>query len=160
MSLENFAVPPVFTYLSQLTNKNASVQSYEVKTSVFAFSKTGSMSEVKLKYTVDEGTTWNDILMTKAVGDTFVASIPQQVAGTVIRYYIVGKDNNGLEAQYPSTGVDPYSFGIYQPNSKILDLDFEEGSGAVVDKGVYNQTVDIHGNGGYSTDAKVGTYFI
>ncbi len=156
--VRNFPVPPVFTYLNQLSNKDASVASYEIKTSVFAFQTTGTMSEVTLKYTIDNGATWNNIAMTKAVGDTFVASIPKQAAGSVIRYYVVGKDNNGLEAQYPSTGVSPYSFGIYQPVSKILDLDFEEGSGAIVDKGVYNQKVDVHGNGGYSTDAKVGTY--
>ncbi|MCX6150904.1 MAG: T9SS type A sorting domain-containing protein [Ignavibacteriales bacterium] len=156
--IRNFPVPPIMTYLSPLPNVDASVVSYSVKATMFPFIQAGSITEAKLKYSIDKGVTWNEALMTKAVGDTFVGAIPKQVPGSIIQYYCTAKDNNGLVAQLPSSGNAPFSFGIYQPNSKMLDLEFEQGIFPILDEGVYNQQVVVHGNVGFSTDAKVGTY--
>ncbi len=154
--VRDFAVPPVFTYLTEFAgNFETDVTSYEVKTRVFPFSSTNTLSEVKLYYSVNKGDSWTSIDMTPTTNDTLVAQIPQQSAGKIVWYYVTAKDNNGLTSRYPSSEDTYGSFGVYQKNVKVLDLDFEEN---LTDNSMYNQTVDYFRPPQYSTDAKVGSH--
>jgi len=152
--VRNFAVPPVSTSLSQVANQESSVTEYAVQSHVFPFQTTGSLKTVQLHYSND-GENWTSLDMTVGADDTARVVIPQQSTGSIVRYYVTAEDNNGLTAQYPSTGNNPLSFGVYQPNSKILDLDFEQNLTDISD---YSQKVDFFVDPQYSTDAMVGNY--
>lgn len=156
--VRDFPVPPIITSLEQIPNQEASVTGYEVSASVFPFSPSGSIQEAILHYTTDDGATWNEVAFTSTGGDDYTATIPQQPNGTVIKYYMTAEDQDGLTAQYPEEGNDPLSFGIYTPNTQILDITFEEGSGDIIDHSPYNQEVTYFAGPFYSTDAPVGDY--
>lgn len=157
--VRNFAVPPIITYLYQVPNQEASVISYEVKANVFPFSPTGTIQSATLYYSIDDGNTWTSVPMTEAEGDTMIGIIPQQAVGTIVKYYMSATDDQGLSSNYPSQGEDnPLSFGVYQPNSQILDLTFEEGSGEIIDHSLYNQKVTYYRGPFYSSDAVVGSW--
>jgi hypothetical protein len=156
--VRDFPVPPVITGLTQVQNQEASVTSYEVKVNAFAFAQTGSIQSAVLSYTIDDGATWSTVNMTATTGDTLAGTIPQQPVGSVIRYFVTITDDRGQEATYPSTGNDPLSFGIYQPNSQVLDLAFEEGSGDIIDHSIYQQGVSNYRGPFYSNDAVEGSW--
>jgi hypothetical protein len=153
--VRNFAVPPIFTYVTDFSsNFETDVTSYEVKARVFPFSTTGTLSSVKLNYSTNKGETWTSVNMTPLTNDTLVGQIPQMPAGTVVQYYVSATDNNNLTSQYPEVGNPYKTFGVYQKNVKVIDLDFE---GNLTDASMYNQTVEFFRPVQYSTDAKVGS---
>jgi len=61
-----------------------------------------------LHYSVDDGTTWNDVNMTGTEPD-FSAEIPAQAPGTTVMYYITTADVNAL-----STESSIWSFYVFQ----------------------------------------------
>ena len=156
--VRDFAVPPVITSLSQVPNQEVSATEYTVSANLFAFSQTGSISSAVLHYTADDGTTWTDLPMTQGAGDEYAAVIPQQPTGTVVKYYVTATDDRDQTSQYPEEGNDPLSFGVYQPESQILELTFEEGSGDPIDHSSYSQYVDYYAGPFYTDDAAVGNY--
>ncbi|MCF8241395.1 MAG: T9SS type A sorting domain-containing protein [Melioribacteraceae bacterium] len=153
--VRDFAVPPVITYLSEVGNQNASVTEYPVSAYAFPFHSGGSISSAVLSYSIDDGATWTEMAMTVGSGDTLAASIPQQSTGSIIHYYLTVEDDRGQVSQYPEEGNAPKSFGIYEPNTQILSLDFEQN---LTDASPYSQTVDYFAGPFYSDDAMVGTY--
>ncbi len=155
--VRDFAVPPIITYLSQVENQEASVGSYEVKSHAFPFHSTGTFTSADLKYSIDGGNSWSSVAMTGTTNDTLVGTIPQQPIGSVVQYYVEITDDRSQTSTFPSTGVDPLSFGVFQPNTKVLDLDFESNSFPVSDNSPYNQTVVAH-NGLFTNEAKEGSF--
>lgn len=157
--VRNFAIPPVITEVTELTNQPDYVTSYQVKVKIEAFHTTGTITSAKTYYTTNKGTTWLTSSMTKS-GDFYVGNIPQLPFGTIIQYYVSATDNYGSTSTYPATG-DPYlAFAVFKNNMLVLHLDFETGSGTPVDKSVFNNPVTSPRPFLYSTDAKVGNYSI
>ena len=156
--VRDFPVPPIITGLKQIANQEASATSYEVTGNVSAFSPTGNITDVTLRYSTDKGTSWNNITMVAGTGDEYTASIPQQPTGSIIQYYMVAKDDKGLESLFPTPGNSPLSFGVYSPNSIVFDLNFEEGNGPLIDHSPYNQNITFFDGPFYSTDAVSGNY--
>lgn len=155
--VRDFEVPPIITSLEQISNQESSVSQYDVTTNVFPFSPNGSLTNVTLHYSLD-GETWTDLAMTNTSGDEYMASIPQQATGAVVKYYMTAEDEKGQVAQYPEEGNDPLTFGIYTPNTMVLNIDFEEGQGDIVDNSDYSQTVTYFDGPFYTTDAPVGNF--
>ncbi|NOR44485.1 MAG: peptidylarginine deiminase [Candidatus Delongbacteria bacterium] len=95
-----------------------------------------------LYYKIDEGS-WNSVPMTEVKG-TFTASIPQQVNGSVVSYYIHSEDNSGRIENHPFIGsADPHKFNVVGSDplsapvnlsvvasSSSADIDWDDVSGA------------------------------
>lgn len=128
--VRNFAGPPVIQSVTQLANQPSTATSYPVEISVFPLNAGGSMSAVTLYYRTDTNATFTSVAMTSAGGDKYTASIPAQTAGKMVQYYYKAVDNNNQISFSPvnaEVNKTYYSFYIYQPNSKVLDVTFEEG---------------------------------
>ncbi|MCK4549210.1 MAG: T9SS type A sorting domain-containing protein, partial [Candidatus Krumholzibacteria bacterium] len=81
-----------------------------------------SVATATLYYSVDDGTTWNDVPMAATTGDDWAAEIPGQTNGTRIMLYLAAEDANA------NSSVDPagapgvwYEFGI-MPSGDYLVL--------------------------------------
>jgi hypothetical protein len=157
--VRNFAVPPIITNVTELTNQPDYVSSYQVKAKIEAFHATGTITSARIYYTTNKGTTWLTSTMTKS-GDFYVGNIPKLPFGTIIQYYISATDNYGTTSTYPSAGRPYLTFAIFKYNMLVLHLDFEEGTGTPIDKSSFRNPVTSPRPFVYSTDAKVGRYSI
>ncbi len=160
--VREFPIPPIITNVSVLSNQPESVPQYDVGAQIFTlFSST--IQTATLYYSVDNGQTFNSVPMTNVVGDSFVASIPAQPFGSIVKYYVKAVDDQGLSYTQPQTAETDsiyFSFGVFKPNTQTLALGFEEGSGVPLDTTVYSNPVTMIGNPTFSTNAAVGNYSI
>ncbi|WP_456408054.1 LamG-like jellyroll fold domain-containing protein [Caldithrix abyssi] len=88
-------------------------------------------------------------------GDYYKATIPGQPLGTQIRYYIEAQNSSGFTSSTLQSFVRDsayYGIAVWEEKSKVLDLEFENGSGLPYDSSQYHQTVNFYGNPQYSTD--------
>lgn len=154
-------IPPAITNVTRMNNQPASVTSYNIGADITTLFGT-TVAKATLHYNMRGS--WSQIAMTTVAPDSYAASIAAQPLGTVIRFYVAAEDENGLRATNPlnaeSTTPAYYSFGVYQPSTKTLELTFEEGQGIPGDKSSYGNIVTLVGNPTYSTDAKHGNYCI
>ncbi|MEA2090558.1 MAG: hypothetical protein U9O89_07395 [Thermoproteota archaeon] len=76
---------------------------------MFAEDNTSEVERAVLNYTTDGWTTWNSIGMASASNQTYVGTIPQQLAGTTVQYRIVAWDTveNSIEVQSNFTVKHP-----------------------------------------------------
>jgi len=157
--VRRFPVPPVISKITKLPNQTVDVTEYEVGAIAYTLFGT-ALSSVTLYYDVGAG--WQTVPMTEVAPDSFAGAIPQQPAGTVVKYYVRAVDNTGMEFVFPRdagwAAAEYYTFGIYSPMSQTLYLTFEEGSGVPTDHSPYGQTVEAVGAPTYSSDAAVGSY--
>ncbi len=156
--VREFPIPPIITGVTELSNQESSVTSYEVGASIFTLFST-TVESATLYYSVD-GSAFQSVEMTTVTEDSMSAAIPQQTAGSVVSYYLKAVDNNGLSFTSPATAETDstyYLFGIYTPATMTLDLDFDEGSGLPQDGSIYAHTVTFVGNPIFSTDAVSGS---
>jgi agmatine deiminase len=76
---------------------------------VVAFVKHASgISNASVYYSVDGGTNYSSVAMTSIGNDQFSASIPAQIAGTEILYYIQATANSGKQQVRPIVAPDGY----------------------------------------------------
>jgi hypothetical protein len=103
---------PVFISHSKLADSQYSNTSYQVK--AYIKNKTG-ISSAKVFWSTDTAAGFNQLSMTNA-GDTFTASIPQQVSGSRVYYYISATSVNGRTTAKPLTApAGNYRFNVYSP---------------------------------------------
>jgi len=152
IKIYNYAtnLPPAITVLYQPdilhVKENQAVQiRAEVK----------NATSVTLHYST--GGDFVEVPMTLESGQTYMGEIPGQPLSTKVEYYITATNESGIKAKMPSSGPN-YGIGFWQPNSQVLALDFEEGSGVPVDNSIYHHQFQMLGNPQYSTDAAVGNY--
>ncbi len=157
-------IPPIVKNVTVLSNQTTDAAQYEVGANIFTLFNSTSIQSANLYYSLDAGENWTTIPMTTVSGDSMVGIIPQQPLGSIIRYYIVAEDNNGLTFNSPKDAgwqsSEYYSFGVFQPDTKTLDLGFESGSGTPVDGSDYASPVTMYGTPQFSDQAKDGSYAI
>ncbi len=159
--VRNFAGPPVVQSAKILANQSSTLSSYPVDITVFPLNAGGSMTSVVLKYRNDTTSAFSSVTMTSAGNNKYTGSIPGQVFGKQVQYYYVCTDNNNLVSYSPvAAGTAApvyYSFFIFQPNVKTLDLTFEEGpAGTPIDHSTNNATIVTRKYKDYSTDKPTG----
>lgn len=159
--VRNFAGPPVIQSVKILSNQSSALSSYPVDISVFPLNAGGSMTSVVLKYRNDTTSAFSSVTMTSAGNNKYTGSIPGQVFGKQVQYYYVCTDNNSMVSYSPvAAGTAApvyYSFYIFQPNVKTLDITFEEGpSGKPIDHSTNNATIVTRKYMDYSTDKPIG----
>ena len=160
--VRNFAGPPVISDKIVLANQPSTLSSYPVSVTAFPLNAGGSITSAVLKYRTDTVSAFSSITLSTGPNNTFTGSIPSQAFGKTVQYYYKVTDGNSLTSLYPSnaeatTAPTRLSFGIYQPNSKVLDLTFEEGpTGTPVDHSTNNCAIVTRVQKDYSTDVPMG----
>jgi len=159
--VRNFAGPPVIQSVTVLPNQPSTLTSYPVTVTVFPLNAGGSITSAVLKYRTDTTGAFTSVTMTPVGGNSYAGSIPGQPFKTRIQYYVVCTDNNGLISTSPSdaeaaTNPTYYSFWVYQPFAKTLDLTFEEAPGKPLDHSPNNAKIITHKILEYSTDHPTG----
>jgi hypothetical protein len=64
-----------------------------VKVTAFAHDNVSEVEEVLVNYTTDNWATWNSIEMSFFPNQTYVGTVPQQLAGTIVQYKVIAWDN-------------------------------------------------------------------
>ncbi len=159
-NVRDFPVPPIITDVTELQNQTSGQSQYEVDANIMAFASTGSITSADIKYSTDDGTTWQTAALSDMGNNDYTGYIPQQPLGSVINYYVEATDDQNRTAQYPSEGNGYLTFAIYQPMALVLNLDFEGGSGTPVDHSFFHNPVSSPRPFVYSTDAAEGSYSI
>ncbi len=157
--VRNYEIPPVFTSTDQLDNQETGMD-YEVSASAYKLGESSTVSEVKVHYSVNEGT-WQEVALAEDAEGTFTGSIPEQSTGATVDYYYSATGSDGLTAYFPNTAVTDsnyLSFGVVDPQSQTLSLSFEEGDGTPVDSSSYSNTIETQDTVEYSQDAAAGDY--
>jgi len=77
-----------------------------VKVSVNVRDALSQVKNVTLYYTTNDGETWTDLPMNHTALNLYEATIPQQEAGTTVRFKMVAYDNAGNNAAFD--GTEPY----------------------------------------------------
>jgi len=75
----------------------------------------GGVSSAVLQWSIDGGTTWNDVTMANTSGDEYSGNIPGQSAGTTVTYQITSTDDNSNTSTAPSQ-----SYFIFQKQNDVL----------------------------------------
>jgi len=151
--------PPNVSVIDPLPNQTTDATEYPVQALVTK-GLGADISSVKLYYST--GNDWQSLDMTNQGNDTYSATIPKQDAQTVVYYYVVAENADGLQAADPVEAlneIEPvyHSFAVEVPQTKVLELDFEESSGTPQDKSDYNTMVKVVGSEPvYSDDAANG----
>ncbi|HSD63519.1 MAG TPA: LamG-like jellyroll fold domain-containing protein [Ignavibacteriaceae bacterium] len=159
-NVRDFPVPPIITDVTELPNQTSSVPEYEVDANIMAFAVGGSITSADIKYSTDNGTTWQSTAMSDMGNNQYTGFIPQQPLGTIINYYVEATDDQNRTAQYPAEGNGYLTFAVYQPMALVLNLDFEGGSGTPVDHSFFHSPVSSPRPFVYSSDAAEGSYSI
>ena len=154
-------IPPAITNVTAMENQVSSVAAYPIGANIATLFGT-KVSKATLHYKIKE--TWSEIAMTPVAKDSFTATIPGQPVGTILKYYLSAEDEYGMRSLDPQTAesANPeyYTFGVYEANSKTLDLSFEEGQGIPTDASSYKHQVSMFGKPVFSSDTKNGNYSI
>ena len=160
--VRNFAGPPVISDKAILANQPSTATSYPVSVTAFPLNAGGSITSAVLKYRIDTVSAFGTITLSAGPNNTYTGAIPAQAFGKTVQYYYKVTDNNSLTSVYPSnaeatTNPTRLSFGIYQPNSQVLNLTFEEGpSGVPVDHSPNACTIVTRVYRDYSTNVPMG----
>jgi len=159
--VREFPIPPIITGVTELPNQTVDVTEYHVGARIFTLFESSTVQSAQIYYNAGSG--WNTVDMTVVDGDSMAGVIPAQPLGTVVNYYVKATDSNGLSYTQPQNAETDsvyYTFGVYSPNTQVLDLTFEEGSGNFVDNSAYGCPVTPVGSPKYSTKAAVGSYSV
>jgi hypothetical protein len=158
--VRNFSGPPVIQQATILPNQSSAIANYPVSISVFPLATTGTMSAITLYYRADTNVTFSSTSLSSAGNNKYTGTIPGQTGGKVVQYYYKTVDNNNQVSFSPNlaeTTKKYYTFAVYTPNSKVLDLTFEEGpSGKPIDHSTNNAVIKTLKDFKYSTDKPIG----
>ena len=99
-------------------------ENYEISAEIVSYGGyTIDVSNTNVFYKIDNGS-WNSLPMILAKGN-YTATIPQQVSGTIVSYYIQSEDNSGRIETHPFIGqADPHQFNVAaQPDITLSQTD-------------------------------------
>jgi hypothetical protein len=159
--VRNFAGPPVISDVSRLANQPSTLTSYPISVTVFPLNAGGSMTSVRLYCRTDTVSAFTSVTMSLTGTNTYTGNIPGQAFKARIQYYVKCTDNNNYSSLSPvdaEAAKNPsyYSFMIYKPNMKVLDITFDEAPAVPKDYSENGATIVTHKYYDYSTDHPTG----
>jgi hypothetical protein len=160
--VRNFPMPPIIKVGDSEGDPppiTHSLPNVQIPVRVEVINYAGQLTNVTLNYSTGSG--FSSISMSPDTGDTYVASLPPQPAGTQIKYWISATNSLGFTANTlhsPRSDSTMCGISVWVPNTEVLDLNFENGQGTPADSSQYHQVITVHGSPTYSTDAAVGKY--
>lgn len=152
---------PEFVSLTSVPTQQADeAEAVEIETEVNATFE-GSIEEVNLHY--NTGDDWEEVAMDATNENTYGATIPEQDAYTIVKYYVSAVTNDEIRGVYPANAendeyLEYYMFAVEEPETTLLSLDFEEGEGVPADASDYNSTIFVHGDPLFTDNAAAGDY--
>ncbi len=112
---------PGFSGTTVHTNTTSTQGPYEVSTTVVEYS---GIEELSLRYIVD-GNEWVTVPLAAQGGNAYKAAIPGQPEGSMISYYLYGRDSvNNVSTDPPGGPGSAYTFWVLAP---LLRADVETG---------------------------------
>jgi len=160
--VRNFAIPPVITKVTTISNQAPDVSSYPAAQAEVEQIGGSEITDVFLNY--DSGNGFQQIQMIATAGSAlYSAQIPTQANATTIYYYIEAENMAGQRNISPTAAENPvnpslYSFAMETPNTNTLNLNFEGGALPLIDNSPYNHRVSVSGLPLYNGDAIEGNY--
>lgn len=96
---------------------------YQVEASITSYSGEAVIADsVAVFYRVGGGA-YNRVAMTNTAGNTWVATIPSQLPGTQVGYYIHAADGSGRRANHPYIGApDPHLFLVGGLSAPVVSI--------------------------------------
>ncbi|MHB1686753.1 MAG: LamG-like jellyroll fold domain-containing protein [Ignavibacteriaceae bacterium] len=167
--IRKFPMPPIIKKGDQEGAEESithALPNQNIPVNVDVINYTGTITDVTLHYSINHGN-FQSVSMILYNSDqnrnryTYTYSLPPQSLGTEIRYYLTASNSNGYQVttqNSPFSDSSYFGIAVWQPNSLVLGLNFENGSGVPVDSSQYHQKIVEHGNPIYSTDAISGKY--
>lgn len=159
-TVRSFPIPPVFTAYDQLDNQTSG-HADTLRASAYKLGTGKAVTSVKVHYKTSGSDQWNEVSMNSTGERSYEGLIPEQPVGSIVQYYYSATDGDGMTSTIPNTAVSDsnyFSFGVYQPETETLAMDFENGSGIPVDSSMYHQTAEVVGQPEYSSDAISGDF--
>lgn len=121
--VEAFAIHGI-TLISNATLDHTPVETHASNTGILieadlnlSFPFTNYVESVLLRYAINNGTGWTDVLMTSLGGSAYETTIPAQAEGTVVRYYLAVQDIFGQ-----LSAVQPIGCDLADPNIPYFTL--------------------------------------
>jgi hypothetical protein len=104
--------PPTIGTVSTTPSGNQIQQNTAVSVNATISDNSGGsgVANATLSYSINNGTTWTNVTMTSS-GTTWSGTIPGQVNGTKVWYFITASDNAGNSAHTP-TGTAAFSYDV------------------------------------------------
>jgi len=97
---------PIFTSIGQSSEYPPANEDVTINATL---QSTADIDEVILSYSINNGTSWNNVTMTEVSSDYYEGDIPAQVYGTEVLYKVIASDIDGLETE---SGVNSYVAGF------------------------------------------------
>lgn len=96
-------------HVAEISDRSTT-ENYEISAEIASYGG-HTITTAQVFYKINEGS-WNSVPMAEVKG-TYTATIPQQVNGTEVSYYIHSEDNSGRIEDHPFIGsADPHKFNI------------------------------------------------
>ncbi len=115
--------------------------------------------KVRVYLNYNQGNGWEQLELPSDTNGTYRGTLSNLQAGTVMEYYYSAEIDGNSKGRYP--GDELYHTVVEAPQSKLLKLSFEQGSGAPIDSTIYHDVLQVFGGPGnaiYSDDAMDGSY--
>ncbi len=151
--------PLAIVDVTQLPAQSSDDENYPV----YADVRHAGAGEVNARLYYEGNFGWSFINMERIEDGQFFANITTQEAGRIVPYYVTASAPGDFADESPDNADQEdnnYTFGVFEPFTKVLELDFEEGSGTPADASMYaaSQPVEPFGDPQFSEDAAFGDY--
>lgn len=150
--VRKYDIPPIIAKVNWQDNQHVA-ENQDITVTADIVNYASDITSAKLYYST--GGDFMPIDMTNIDSTMYQATIPGQPLGTQIRYYVEAKNSSGFTSSTLQSFVRDsayYGIAVVKDHSKVLDLEFENGSGLPYDSSEYHQTVNYYGNPQYSSD--------
>lgn len=150
-TIRDYAFPPIISSVDPASPSNFTAgQSGEINAQVTGLGAS-VIDQVTLHYQPGLEAGWETTTMTAAGDGMYSGTVPAQSEGTMMRYYITSTTESGAQSRSPGSGY--HGVGFWEPESKVMDLTFEGGSGMFEDMSGYQNNIELLGNNyAYSED--------
>lgn len=98
-----------------------SIDPVQVSVEVTSSTSTDPITGVTLYWATGSSTTYTAVPMT-ASGSTYSATIPAQLQGTYVHYYVVAQDQSGDQVKFPR--FEPQSYRVNDAGCRITDIQY------------------------------------
>jgi len=133
--------PAAITNISRTVAVPTSSQSVPVRAKMV---DNGKVDSAKVFYSIDNAKTWQTVNMNADTGNFYQGSIPAQANGTLVRYYVWSKDNDGdVSTQPGDLQTSNFFYTVRDNGPTIYDVQYTPFANGV--SGYVNLNVTVSG---------------
>lgn len=121
-SIVNLTNPPTMSGITRNVGAPTSAQTVTVSATI---TDNGTVTEARIFYSIDNGTTYQEVAMTPGASNVYSGDIPPQANGTFVRYYIRAMDNDGDASTNPGNiSESNFFYTVRDSGPTIYDIQF------------------------------------